>query len=107
MKVGKPMLKKRLKKLLIVFSLLLILYVGSYLFLSRRGMAEAKSCRAPGFWFLSPENTDTWRFWNFGLYGCYYPLIFLDQKLGTGMPFAAEPLWGISRDQVPLREKQK
>jgi len=90
------MLKKRLKKLLIIFSLLFVLY----------GMAEAKSYRAPGFWFLFPEDTDTWRFWNFGLYRFYYPLIFLDQKLGTGMPFAAEPLWGISREQVPRREKE-
>src|SRR5262245_8411169 len=101
------MLKKRLKTLLIIFSLLFILYVGSYLFLSRRGMAQARSYRAPGFLFLSPENTDTWRFWNFGLYRFYYPLIFLDQKLGTGMPFAGEPLWDISRDQVPLGEKEK
>src|SRR5262249_41354753 len=100
------MLKKRFKKLLIIFSLLFVLYVGSYLFLSRRGMSGGKSYRAPGFWFLSPENTDTWRFCNFGLYRSYYPLIFLDQKLGTGMPFAAEPLWGISREQVPRREKE-
>jgi hypothetical protein len=86
------MVKKQLKKLLIIFSLLFILYVGSYLFLSRRGMAEARSYRAPGFWYLFPENADAWRFWNFGL---------LDQKLGTGMAFAAEPLWGISHDEVP------
>jgi hypothetical protein len=94
----------RKKWLLILITMVVWgLYIGSYLTLSRRGMAEAREYRAPGFWFFFPENTDRWRFWNFGLYRFYYPLIYLDIKFGAGMHFASEPLWGLG----PARKKDE
>jgi len=49
-----------------------------------------------GFYFLPPENSDQWRFWNYTLARFYYPLILIDNWIGTGRPFGREPLWNLS-----------
>jgi len=79
--------------LLIVF---LLVYVSSYVFLSRRGFDESDVWEMEGFYFLAPKNTDEWRFWNFTLVRIYYPLIVIDNWIGTGQPIASEPLWDLS-----------
>ena len=75
---------------------LLMAYVGSYIVLSRRGFRHAESINAVGFYFFPPENTDTWRTWNYGLVKFYYPLILIDVWIGTGRRVASEPLWHLS-----------
>lgn len=75
---------------------LLIGYVVSYLVLSRRGFAEAEAFGGDGVYFFPPEDTNTWRIWNYGLVRFYYPLILIDNWLGTGKEVACEPLWKLS-----------
>jgi len=89
---------KRKKRLIwtIVLAFLLV-YVGSYAVLSRRGFRDADECGMEGgFYFLHPEPTDAWRMKNYGLVYLYYPLIFIDYEvLGTGRAVAFEPFWGF------------
>jgi hypothetical protein len=90
------MTKRRLKRrwyrlAIIVLIALLVVYVGSYLVLSRRGFADADRWDAEGFYFLPPEDTNEWRFWNYTLVRVYYPLIVIDNGIGTGRPAASEP----------------
>ena len=49
-----------------------------------------------GFYFVPPEDTDEWRFRNYTLVRIYYPLIVIDNFIGTGRLVAHEPLWGLS-----------
>ncbi|MBX9791569.1 MAG: hypothetical protein K2Y37_21825 [Pirellulales bacterium] len=74
---------------------LLILYVGSYLVLSRRAFAVADATNAEGFCFVDPSSDAACRMHEL----CslvYYPLLRLDQWLGTGRPAAFCPLRGLS-----------
>ena len=75
---------------------LLTAYISSYLVLSRRAFAQADAWDMEGFYFLPPENSDQWRFWNYTLARFYYPLILIDNWIGTGRPFGREPLWNLS-----------
>jgi hypothetical protein len=75
---------------------LLITYVGSYFVLSRRGFAEAEAFGYGGFYFFPPKDSYTWRICNYGLVGFYYPLILIDNWLGTGKGVACEPMWKLS-----------
>jgi len=79
-----------------VLAVLLAVYLSSYAVLSRRGFDQSHLWDMEGFYFLPPENTDEWRFWNYALVRFYYPLILIDNWLGTGRPIASEPLWGLS-----------
>ncbi|NUQ61344.1 MAG: hypothetical protein HUU20_02580 [Pirellulales bacterium] len=78
------------------------MYVSSYLALSRQGFAGCDACNAEGFYFfLPPEETTHWSVWwwrcrNHTLVGVYYPLIMLDNLIGTGRPVASEPIWQLS-----------
>jgi hypothetical protein len=78
-------------------------YVSSYVVLSRRGFAQADEWHADGFYFFTPQDSTAWRFANYSLVVIYYPLIFIDNALGTGRPIAHEPLWRLSaaRPEVP------
>jgi len=75
---------------------LLIAYVSSYAILSRRGFAEADAAGWEGFYFYPPEDSDQWRFRNYTLVNFYYPLILIDNWIGTGRAIAAEPTWRLS-----------
>lgn len=77
--------------------LLLLLYVASYLALSRLAFREARQCGSKGFYFFTPQDTTLWRASNYACVVLYYPLIVLDDRVGTGMRPAAEPLWGLSK----------
>lgn len=79
-----------------LLAVLLMVYVSSYVIMSRRGFAQSDDWEMEGFYFLPPDNTDEWRFWNYGLVRFYYPLILIDNGLGTGRPIASEPLWGLN-----------
>jgi hypothetical protein len=89
----------RMKKprLLLALAVFLLLYVGSYAVLSRRGYAEADRYNMKGFYYLTPEKTVQWRFENSTCIYLYLPLNVADQWLGTGRSPASEPLWGLSR----------
>jgi hypothetical protein len=78
-------------------TLLLVLYVGTYLVLSRRGYAEADRYHMKGFYYFFPENSDAWRWKNYGCVHLFGPLNAVDRWLGFGRSPACEPLWGLSK----------
>ena len=89
--------KSRRRRILVVLLVTsLIAYVGSYVVLSRRDFAETEAMGGEGFYFFPPEETASWRAWNYGLVAFYYPLIVIDNWLGTGKSVACEPLWKLS-----------
>lgn len=89
--------KKRRSLLLACGALLLLLYVGSYVVLSRRGYAEADQYNMKGFYYFFPENSDVWRWKNYGCMYLFRPLNAVDRWLGLGRHPASEPLWGLSK----------
>jgi hypothetical protein len=87
---------RKLNHLLFVAGALVLLsYVGSYVILSRRGYAEADQYRIKGFYYFLPENSDTWRFKNYGCVYLFWPLNAVDRGLGLGRQPAAERLKGL------------
>ena len=94
---GAAIPKKR-KWPLWVFGALLLLYVGSYAALSRRGYAEADQYNMKGgFYYFTPEDSDAWRWKNYGCVYLFWPLNVVDRWLGLGRYPASEPLWGLSK----------
>jgi hypothetical protein len=77
--------------------LLLFAYACSYVCLSRRGYAEAERFDFHGFYYFTPEDSDTWRYTNYGCVFLFWPLNKLDRALGYGRPPGSEPLWGLSK----------
>ena len=74
----------------------LALYVGSYYVLSRQGFRQADREKWHGFYFVNPpRDSRSWRQWNYSLVTFYFPLIWVDNAMGTGYPPASEPLWWI------------
>lgn len=73
-----------------------VMYVGSYMTLSRRGMAEARAYKGSGFCYFSPEDTDTWRAFNGTCVELFEPLNYFDVRLGTGMPAYSCVLFKLS-----------
>ena len=91
-------LRKKGKGTLLVFgALLLLFYLGSYVALSRRGYAEADQYNMKGFFYFSPEDSDAWRWKNYGCVHLFWPINAVDRWLGFGRPPGAEPLWGLSK----------
>jgi hypothetical protein len=88
---------KKWKRLLLVFAALLVLYVGSYVALSRRGYAEADQYNELGFYYFSLEDSWAWRLKNYGCVYLFWPLNAVDRWLGLGRGPASEPLWGLSK----------
>jgi hypothetical protein len=90
--------KKGKRPLLVFGALLLLLYVGSYVGLSRRGYAEAdRYDMKGGFYYFSPEDSDAWRWKNYGCVSLFWPLNVVDRWLGFGRHPSPEPLWGLSK----------
>jgi hypothetical protein len=50
-----------------------------------------------GFYYVTPENTRSWRLRNHTCADLFFPLNAVDQWLGFGRFPAREPLWGLSR----------
>ena len=91
------MLMRKREKLIAVLVLCLVVYLASYLLLSRRGYSEAAQYDMPGFYYFAPEDSDVWRYSNYGCVYLYWPLNVIDRSLGFGRHPASEPLWGLSR----------
>jgi hypothetical protein len=87
---------KRKRLMLIAGVLLMALYIGSYISLSRRGYAEAGQYNMTGFYYFTPANSDNWRFKNYGCVYLFWPLNVIDRWIGPGRYPASEPLWGLS-----------
>jgi hypothetical protein len=85
-----------LRRTAFIVVILLLAYVGSYAILSRRGMAQSKAMGYEGLYFFPPEDTDSWRTWNFGCVIFYYPLIVVESWLGMVDGVGCEPLWRLS-----------
>lgn len=81
--------------MMLAAALVLLAYIGAYVALSRQGFAEADRWDGPGFYYFPPENSDSWRRWNYGCEVFFRQLNWIDRKLGTGRPPAFEPMWGI------------
>jgi hypothetical protein len=95
------MRKKRL--LLVLGVLLLLIYGGSYIILSRQGYTHADQYKMKGFYYFTPEDTDSWRIWNYACVYVYWPLNVLDRWIGLGRYPASEPLWRLTILLEPLR----
>jgi hypothetical protein len=85
------------KKLAVVIALVLAAYLGTYVWLSRRGYAEADQQSMDGFFYFSPENSAAWRYKNYGCVFLFWPLNEVDRALGLGRYPSSEPLWGLSK----------
>jgi hypothetical protein len=88
---------RRRHALRLVVALLFGVYLGSYLWLSRRGYAEADRYHLKGFYYFFPEDSDTWRYKNYGCVYLFWPLNVIDRSLGFGRHPGKEPLRGLSK----------
>jgi hypothetical protein len=79
----------------LLFVAFLMVYVASYVWLSRRGYAEADQWNMKGFYYFTPEDTDAWRTKNYTVAAIYEPINWLDCSLGTGRSPACEPMWRL------------
>jgi hypothetical protein len=82
--------------LLIAGGLLLGVYIGLYVGLSRQGYNEAEQYNLHGFYYFKPEDSTSWRVWNYTSVFLFWPLNVVDRWLGLGRYPASEPLWGLS-----------
>jgi hypothetical protein len=85
------------KRLVIALALLALSYLISYFIISRRGYSEADRLGLAGFYYLTPEDSDSWRWKNYGCVVIFYPVNLVDQWLGTGRAPAKEPLFHLSK----------
>ena len=85
----------RRRKVAVIGLVLCVIYVSSYLALSRRGFAQADEWNAKGFYFITPSSHTAWQV-NWCLVIVYYPLIAIDNMLGTGRPVGSEPIHHLS-----------
>jgi len=90
-----PRLKRRRLFIHALTAMMLAVYVGSYLVMSRRGFAYADRHNTEGVYFFPPENTDASRRKNYACVYVFYPLTSFDNLIGTGRPAASEPLWDL------------
>lgn len=95
---GDAVRKKRDRLLWVFGALFVLVYVGSYAALSRGGYAEADQYNMKGgFYYFSPEDSDAWRWKNYGCMCLFAPPNAVDRWLGFGRHPACEPLWGLSK----------
>jgi len=87
---------RRLKIWKIVLAVFFACYLGSYICLSRRGYADADRYQSDGFYYFTPENSETWSVRNRCCVYLYFPLNFVDRILGLGRSPACDPLMELS-----------
>ena len=85
------------KQLLLILAALLVVYVASYLALSRRGYAEADQYHVDGFFYFTPEDTNAWQWKNGTCVVLFAPANGVDRLLGFGRTPGSGPLFGLSR----------
>jgi hypothetical protein len=57
-----------------------------------------------GFYFFRPEDSNSWRIWNYGCVYFYYPLITVEEWLGTVDGIGCEPMWRLSGSSTPITD---
>ncbi len=72
-----------------------VLYVGSFLVLSRISIREAQRYHSHGYYFIEPINTSRDHI-NFSLYAFYWPLVQIDYFFNGGIGPATPPLREIN-----------
>ncbi len=85
----------RLHRRVMVFLVVCGLYVGTYVVLSRNGYREADKYNVRGFFFVIPSSP-VMKFANDSCKIIFYPLIKLEQMLGTGRTPAWDPIEKLS-----------
>ncbi len=68
-----------------------VLYVGSFLVLSRIGIREAQRYHSHGYYFIEPTNTSRDDI-HFSLYVFFWPLVQIDYFFNGGIGPATPPL---------------
>jgi hypothetical protein len=94
----KRVLRKHPIKMLLLLAVLL--YVGSYLVLSRRGMADMEKYHLAGFFYVPTEKafeSEDWEQAHYRLAWLYRPLNSIDCELGTGRGHCRCILRGLSK----------
>jgi hypothetical protein len=84
----------------VILVLVMLLYVGSYLVLSRRGMADMEKYHLVGFFYVPTEKafeSEDWEAAHYRIATFYQPLNWIDCKLGTGRGHCRCILRGLSR----------
>jgi hypothetical protein len=100
---GVPIMKawlRRHRRLIIIVAGALAMYVGSYLVLSRRGMAEMPKYGLIAFFYVPADKaiaSPEWEDIHIFLLRVYEPLNELDRALGTGKSPSRCILRGLSR----------
>ena len=87
--------KRRHRKLriaAIASACLLAMYVTSYIIFSRIALARCEAVGCSGLYFFVPEDSEAWQTKNYGCVCFYYPLIIIDEWIGTGKGIACPPL---------------
>ncbi len=79
---------------------MIVLYIGSYLALSRAGFRFADRTNCEGFYFVEPHDEYDDRV-NHICVIVYYPLIFIDNLIGTGRSPASAPTRSLSFARGP------
>jgi hypothetical protein len=75
---------RRRRRLAWAAAILLAVYLGSYLFLSRRGDAWCRPRGCIGFFYALPTDTPRWWTLHKVCFLVYRPANWLDRELGTG-----------------------
>jgi hypothetical protein len=71
--------------------ILLTVYLGSYLVMSRIAFRQADRANAEGFYFFVPL-TPGLKAANDSCFALYWPLVEIDKALGTGRPRGSDPI---------------
>lgn len=91
-------MRNRKNTLIVVFALFFMAYLASYVVLSRRGYSEADQFRMKGFYYVFPENTDTWYYKNYGCRILFWPVNLVDRSIGLGRyPASSAPLFELGK----------
>jgi hypothetical protein len=91
---------RRHRRMLLIVAGALAMYVGSYLALSRRGMAEARAYGYPYHFYVPLEKvtqSEDWQHIHYLLVRIYSPLEEIDRQLGTGKSACRGWTVGLSR----------
>lgn len=82
--------------MLVITVTLVVVYIGAYYGLSRRGYAEADRVHSSGFYYFTPEDTEAWNIKNYACVVLFWPLNKVDRWLGYGRCYAKPPMFGLS-----------
>jgi hypothetical protein len=86
---------KRVRRFRVFLATLLIIYLTSYVGLSRHGFTKSDAIGLTGLWFFAPEDGTGWRRLHYTCVVLFLPLIAIDNLIGTGRPPVNEPIWDL------------